>query len=172
MNKSLNLLSFKIGWALCIWAAMLQQPLLSWLCGLGLLTINISVQTKRRVVLLRVFTVIALGLFFETLNQHIGFYTFPRHTSFLPPLWLLAFWPTFSLLFIEFLDLFATKPFWFHLLVGFTAGLGYYCGQWAGLLIFTEPNIPWLTAFSLTWALQYLLIVKAVSLVEQLVFRR
>ncbi|MBY0383938.1 DUF2878 family protein [bacterium] len=172
MNKSLNLLSFKIGWALCIWAAMLQQPLLSWLCGLGLLTINISVQKKRRRALLKVFVAILLGVCFETLNQHIGFYTFPNHSSFFPPLWLLAFWPVFSLLFIEFLDLFATKPFWFHLLIGFTGGLGYYCGQWANLLVFQSPNSPWLIAFSITWAVQYFLIVKAVSLVERLVFHR
>lgn len=171
MNKTLNLISFNIGWALCIWAAIQNQPLLSWLAGCALVTINISVQKKRRVSLAKVMSVLILGFSFETLNAHLGFYSFPHHTSFLPPTWLMAFWPTLSLLFIEFMDLFETKPIWFHLLVGAVAALGYYCGEWLHLIHFREPVSYSLGFFCIAWSLEYLLIVKTTSLVGRKAFR-
>ncbi len=119
MNKTLHLISFKIGWAVCLWAASQNySSLIPWLCGIGLVAINVSVQKKRRLALAKVFTVIFFGFLFEWLNQNLGFYFFPNHNSLLPPLWLLSFWPVFSLLFIEFLDHYANKPLWFHLLIG------------------------------------------------------
>ncbi len=165
MNKTLNLISFKIGWALCIWAAVIHQPLFSWLAGFALLTINISVQKKRRISIAKVTTVMALGFFFETLNQHLGFYVFPEHASFFPPSWLLAFWPAFSLLFIDFMDVFMYKPVWFHLAVGITGAAGYYCGEWSQLLMFSRPLTLSLSLFCLVWAVQYLTIVKAATFV-------
>jgi Protein of unknown function (DUF2878) len=171
VNKTLNLISFKIGWDLCIWAAIQHQAMLSWLAGCALVTINISVQKKRRISLAKVVCVLALGFSFETLNAHLGFYTFPNHYSFLPPSWLMAFWPAFSLLFIEFMDVFDTKPFWFHLLVGVTGALGYYCGEWINLIHFREPVSYSLGFFCAVWALEYLVIVKTTSLVGRKAFQ-
>lgn len=171
MNKTLNLLSFKIGWALCIWAAIQNQPMLSWLAGLALVTINISVQKKRRISLAKVICALILGFSFETLNSHLGFYSFPNHSGLLPPSWLMAFWPVFSLLFIEFMDVFETKPVWFHLLVGVSGALGYYCGQWINLIHFNEPLTYSLGLFCFAWSIQYLLIVKTTSLVGRKAFQ-
>jgi hypothetical protein len=172
VNKTLSLLSFKIGWALCIWAAIAHHASYAWLTGLALLTINISVQKKRRVALAKVGTAIFLGFAAEIINMHLGFYEFPNTDSIFPPLWLLAFWPVFSLLFIEFLDLFKHKPLWFHFLVGVTGAAGYYCGQWVNLILFKEPLLISLGLFCIVWSLQYIAIMKATEFVGKMSFLR
>ncbi len=168
MNKTLNVISFKIGWAVCLWAASQNYSwLIPWLCGVGLVAINVSVQKKRRLALAKVFTVVVFGFLFELLNQHLGFYEFPNHNSFFPPLWLLSFWPVFSLLFIEFIDGYANKPLWFHLLIGVSGAVGYFFGEYAGLIIFERPLEIYLTLFCLVWAFQYFFIVKVVQIVRR-----
>lgn len=168
MNKTLHLVSFKIGWAVCLWAASQNySSLIPWLCGVGLVAINVSVQKKRRLALAKVFTVVGCGVLFELINQHLGFYNFPQQTSFFPPLWLLSFWPVFSLLFIEFLDRYASKPLWFHLVVGITGAAGYYCGEWFNLIAFQRPLEIYLSVFCLVWAFEYYFIVKAVQIVSR-----
>jgi Protein of unknown function (DUF2878) len=168
VNKALNVLSFAIGWGVCLWAATQNYSwLIPWLGGVGIVAINVSVQKKRRLALAKVFTVVVLGFFFEWMNQHIGFYAFNDHHSIFPPLWLLSFWPVFSLLFIEFFDRYANEPLWVHLLFGSSAALGYYCGEWFQLITFQRPIEIYLALFCLVWAFQYFFIVKAVQFVRR-----
>jgi len=170
VNKALHLLSFKIGWALCLWAAITQWPLFSWLIGLGLLTVNISLQKRRRISICKVLTVLLLGPVFELVNLHLFLYQFPLNPAWHPPMWLLAFWPVFALMFIEWIDAIAHKPLWWHFLLGVSGGLGYYGGEWAQLIAFNEPKVLTVSIFCALWAVEYILIMKATVWVGKLSF--
>ena len=170
MNKVLHLFSFNIGWSLCVWAAVAQWPLFSWMVGLGLVIVNIAVQPRRRIAIGKVLTVIALGSLMELFNLQLGLYTFPKDPSWHPPAWLFAFWPVFSLMFIDFIEGISRKPLWIHFIIGVIGGAGYYCGEWIGLITFREPKMISLALFSTIWAIEYILLMKATVAVGKFSF--
>ena len=160
MNKVFHFLSFGLGWALCLWAAIAQWPLFSWMVSLGLLTVNISLQERRRISIAKVLVVLLLGFVFELVNRHLGFYEFPKNEAWYPPSWLLAFWPAFSLLFMEILDDLASRPLWSHFLIGLSGGAVYFCGEYVNLIRFHEPKIVTFSLFCVLWSVEYILLVK------------
>ena len=165
--NGLSAVLFKIGWAVCLWSAVSKQPAFTLWTSLGSLSILIYFSTNKRADVLKMVLVLFFGPVIEAVNLQLGFYHLTLANSY--PLWLISFWPVFAILFFSVIKLFYGKNIYTNALVGFSGGLGYFCGQWLGLLKFNEPTLVSLVCFSVVWALEFLILLWASRKIDSVV---
>lgn len=161
-----EIICFKLSWAVALWSAVENQPLISLAIAMIILSSQLIVSVHQKQDLLKLMAVVLGGACLEVLNRFLGFYDFSPSQK-MPPLWLLAFWPTFAILFFSFVPLLYHKSRWTQWFLGFTGGLGYFAGEWIHRMNFYEPKELSLLLFSALWGLEFMLLVAVCKKIDK-----
>lgn len=121
---------------------------------------------RRRIDFLKVGLVIALGIFFEFFNEWMPFYHFVPNSKF-PPIWILCFWPAFSILFIETLKPLYYRNFFIRYGAGLLGGMTYWSGDYLGLIQFQDDRNLTMGAFVALWAVQFVLLLRVSQYIDR-----
>lgn len=143
-----NAVLFQLCWVACviggdIWALM--GLILLAVVHVGWVVERSDLQQEFHLIL----PVISLGIGFDTLLFHLGWLSFPQHTSFIIPFWLMALWLAFAATLRHSLAG-LLKRYWFAALFGAAgAPWSYFLGSRLGAVEATPAAF---IAISLFWA--------------------
>lgn len=143
-----NAVLFQLCWVACVvggdsWA--LASLILLAIVHVGWVVDRADLQYEFRLIL----PVISVGIGFDTLLFHLGWLSFPQHSSFVIPFWLMALWLAFATTLRHSLAG-LLKRYWIAALFGAAgAPWSYFLGSKFGAV---EASPAALIAISLFWA--------------------
>ncbi len=167
MNYVIHIFLFIVSWGACVFGAMNGAPWLSFGVSATCLTLAVLLSSpRRRVDFLKVGLVIFIGVVCEYFNELLPFYKFIPESKY-PPVWILCFWPAFSILFIETLEPLYRRNFFVRYAAGLLGGMTYWSGEQLGLIQFEPEKALTMGAFAALWAVQFVLILKVAHFIDR-----
>lgn len=167
MKYIIHIFLFVLSWGACVFGALNGAPWLSFGVSATCLTLAVLLSSpRRRVDFLKVGLVIFLGVGFEFFNELMPFYQFIPESKY-PPVWMLCFWPAFSILFIETLKPLYYRNFVFRYGAGLLGGMTYWSGEYLGLIEFLPEKSLTMGAFAALWAVQFVLLLRVAHFIDR-----
>lgn len=167
MKYIIHLFLFGLAWGACVFGAHVGAAWISFGMSVTCLTLAILIcSPKRRIDILKVALIVPLGVGFEYFNEFLPLYTFIPESKY-PPVWMLCFWPAFSILFIEVLEFLYPRHLIVKFIFGFLGGMSYWPGQYLGLIQFQGNPYLSMVIFAGIWAVQFVLLLRISEAIDR-----
>ncbi len=142
LHLVINAIGFQCCWAACViggsaWAAVVVPLFFIW---------HWTQRKANEVTLILVVTL--FGTLHDSTLLNFGLFSFPEHSSFVIPLWLILLWASFAATILHSMAWLLTKPWLAALLGAIAAPWSYYAGS---LLKSIELTSPVLVVIALVW---------------------
>ena len=156
----LNYGLYQVGWLAIVLGVAREAAVLGSAVALAALVAHLLVAGERRVELRLLGPALGLGLVFESIDLALGLIVVPSLTlGFLPPLWLLLFWPQFAALQRFCLDWLAGRYVLAAILGAIGGPLAFLTGERLGAIALSPDRFYALSGLAFLWALALPLLV-------------